>query len=129
DAVGRDAILTNVMFYWLTGTAGSSAQWYYEMMNEATWDTDSDATASWDGEESSNPAKDDTSADWAAAARGTAPPGVLVSKAKDIAIRRWAERDHNITHWAEYDEGGHFFAAEQPEPFADDVRTFFRSIR
>src|SRR5262245_22502350 len=30
DAVDRDLLLTNVMIYWLTGTAGSSAQIYYE---------------------------------------------------------------------------------------------------
>src|SRR4029079_17467125 len=30
DAVSRDDLLTNVMLYWLTGTAGSSAQLYYE---------------------------------------------------------------------------------------------------
>ena len=30
DAVDRDQMLTNVMLYWLTGTAGSSARIYYE---------------------------------------------------------------------------------------------------
>ena len=30
DAVDRDLLLTNVMLYWLTGTAGSSANSYYE---------------------------------------------------------------------------------------------------
>jgi pimeloyl-ACP methyl ester carboxylesterase len=30
DAVDRDQLLTNVMLYWLTGTAGSSARLYYE---------------------------------------------------------------------------------------------------
>jgi hypothetical protein len=29
-AVDRDQLLTNVMLYWLTGTAGSSAELYYE---------------------------------------------------------------------------------------------------
>jgi hypothetical protein len=29
-ALDDDFILTNVMLYWLTGTAGSSARWYYE---------------------------------------------------------------------------------------------------
>ncbi len=35
DAVDRDAMLTNVMIYWLSGTAGSSARYYYE--GAATW--------------------------------------------------------------------------------------------
>lgn len=30
DAIDRDLMLTNVMIYWLTGTAGSSAQLYWE---------------------------------------------------------------------------------------------------
>jgi hypothetical protein len=30
DAVARDRLLTNATIYWLTGTAGSSAQLYYE---------------------------------------------------------------------------------------------------
>jgi hypothetical protein len=30
EAVNRDQLLTNVMLYWLTGTAGSSARLYYE---------------------------------------------------------------------------------------------------
>ncbi|MCZ9340827.1 epoxide hydrolase, partial [Streptomyces sp. TRM76130] len=30
EAVDRDRLLTNVMLYWLTGTAGSSARVYYE---------------------------------------------------------------------------------------------------
>jgi pimeloyl-ACP methyl ester carboxylesterase len=67
--------------------------------------------------------------DWAAAARGTVPTGMLVSKACDVTIRSWAERDHNIVHWAEYDKGGHFFAAEQPALFAEDVTTFFTKLR
>ncbi len=34
DAVDRDHLLTNVMIYWLTGTASSSAQFYYEYARE-----------------------------------------------------------------------------------------------
>jgi len=37
DAVDRDHILTNVMLYWLTGTAGSSAHLYYENMHSGSW--------------------------------------------------------------------------------------------
>lgn len=35
EAVHRDAMLTNVMIYWLNRTAGSSARYYYE--GAATW--------------------------------------------------------------------------------------------
>jgi hypothetical protein len=37
DAVDRDQPLTNVMLYWLTGTAGSSADLYYENAHADSW--------------------------------------------------------------------------------------------
>ncbi|MCZ1004196.1 hypothetical protein [Streptomyces mirabilis] len=46
----------------------------------------------------------------------------------DIAIRRFAERDHYITHWSELEHGGNFLALEQPEAFVTDVRAFFRTL-
>ena len=54
------------------------------------------------------------------------PTGVAVSTTADIAIQRFAKRDHNIVHWTEFDRGGHFLAMEQPELFVADVRKFFR---
>ena len=35
NAVSRDELLTNVMFYWLTETATSSARLYWESFNKA----------------------------------------------------------------------------------------------
>ncbi|MFD6450648.1 epoxide hydrolase family protein [Nocardia sp. NPDC060220] len=64
DAVNRDRLLTNVMLYWLTGTAGSSAALYYE----ATHVRSSQTTPL------------------------TTPVGVAVF-AEDIAIRRYAAAD------------------------------------
>jgi epoxide hydrolase len=118
DSLARDFMLTNVTLYWLTGTAGSSAQFYYENMNATDWTSD----GGW--EEASG----GDSSDWAEA-RGTVPTGVLVSKSCDVTIRTWAERDHNIVHWTEHDKGGHFFAAEQPTLFTEDVTTFFTKLR
>jgi pimeloyl-ACP methyl ester carboxylesterase len=60
--------------------------------------------------------------------RGTVPTGVLVS-ARDVTVRRWAERDHDIVHWTEPAEGGHFLAMEAPQTLVDDVRVFFRKLR
>ncbi|MFD0475797.1 epoxide hydrolase family protein [Nonomuraea thailandensis] len=37
ESLDRDLMLTNVSIYWLTGTAGSSAQFYYENMSAADW--------------------------------------------------------------------------------------------
>jgi pimeloyl-ACP methyl ester carboxylesterase len=99
DAVDRDRLLTNVMLYWLTGTAHSSARLYYENVHSGSW--------------SQQP--------------GTTPTGVAVF-VEDYAIRRYAERSNNIVHWTEFDRGGHFAAMEVPDLFVGDIREFFRSL-
>jgi epoxide hydrolase len=99
DAIDRDRLLTNVMLYWLTGTAGSSANIYYEDKHAGGWPQPSDI-----------------------------PTGVAVF-AEDIAIRRYAERSNNIVHWSEFDRGGHFAALEAPDLLVVDVREFFRRLR
>jgi pimeloyl-ACP methyl ester carboxylesterase len=99
-AVDRDHMLTNVMLYWLTGTAGSSARLYYENMHSGAW-----------GE-----------------APSTTPTGVAVF-AEDVAIRRYAEQGNNIVHWSNFERGGHFAAMEAPDLLVGDMRTFFRRFR
>jgi pimeloyl-ACP methyl ester carboxylesterase len=101
DAVSRDDMLTNVMLYWLTGTAGSAARLYYENMHMAP---------SW----GQPPA--------------TTPTGVAAF-AEDISIRRYGEQANNIVHWTDFEEGGHFAAMEAPELLVTDIQTFFRSLR
>ena len=103
DAIDRDQFLTDVTLYWLTATAGSSAQLYYE--------TNHDPAA------------------WAPRARGTVPTGVAVFASHDVAIRKLAERDHNVVHWSEFSRGGHFPAMEVPEVLVGDVRAFFERLR
>ncbi|MEV4283314.1 epoxide hydrolase family protein [Actinoplanes xinjiangensis] len=105
DSIDRDRILTDVSIYWLTGTAASAAQIYYEEISGGAGGQD-----------------------WTAGSRGSVPTGVLVS-GQDTTIRRWAEREHHIVHWTELGKGGHFLAMEAPEPLVDDVRTFFRKLR
>jgi epoxide hydrolase len=100
DAVDRDQLLTNVMLYWLTGTAGSSAELYYENMH----------------------------AGFVPPQPVTVPVGVAVF-AEDYAIRRYGEQGHNIVHWTEFDRGGHFAAMEAPDLLVGDVRSFFRGLR
>ncbi|GAA0523107.1 microsomal epoxide hydrolase [Paractinoplanes deccanensis] len=109
DSISRDRILTDVSIYWLTGTAVSAAQIYYE-------------------EFSAIAQGDDDRGDDEQERRGTVPTGVLVS-GQDNSIRPWAERDHHIVHWTELGEGGHFLAMEAPDLLAGDVRTFFRKLR
>jgi pimeloyl-ACP methyl ester carboxylesterase len=99
-AVDRDAILTNVTVYWLTGTAGSAARLYRE--GAASWGQIVEAS--------------------------TTPTGVAVFRG-DSSIRRFAERDHTIVHWSEFDCGGHFAALQAPDLLVGDVREFFRRVR
>jgi epoxide hydrolase len=104
-SVDRDQMLTNVMLYWLTATAGSAADLYYEITH--------DASGGGLGAEIE---------------RSPVPTGVAVFP-QDIAIRRYAEASNTITHWSEFDRGGHFAAMEAPDLLVDDVRTFFRTVR
>ena len=99
DAVDRDRMLTNVMLYWLTGTAGSSGSIYYEDKHSGAWPQPSGV-----------------------------PTGVAVF-AHDISIRRYAEQSNDIVHWSEFDHGGHFAALEVPDLLIADVREFFRPYR
>jgi microsomal epoxide hydrolase len=102
DAVDRDRLLTNVMLYWLTGTAGSSARIYYETAHAAP----------------------------PSPAYLSVPTGVAVFP-QELAppIRRFAEQSNNIVHWSEFDRGGHFAAMEEPDLVVGDVRAFFRALR
>jgi epoxide hydrolase len=101
QAVTRDELLTHVMSYWLTETAGSAARFYYENMHaEANWGRPPSPT----------------------------PVGVAAF-AEDIAIRRYGEQGNNIVHWSDFDRGGHFAATEAPDLFVTDLREFFRRLR
>jgi pimeloyl-ACP methyl ester carboxylesterase len=101
EQMDPDFVLANVMLYWLTGTAGSAARFYYE-----------DAHAS-------NPTEPTT-----------APTGVAAFAGDFSGIRRFANRDHeNIARWSVFDHGGHFAAHKVPELLSGDVRTFFRELR
>lgn len=102
DAVGRDRLLTDVSVYWFTATAGSSANLYYESRHDPVG--------------------------WAPRSPGTVPTGVALSLSQDVAIRRLAERDHNIVHWTEFERGGHFAALEAPAFLVSDIRAFFRGL-
>jgi pimeloyl-ACP methyl ester carboxylesterase len=100
QSIDRDHMLTNVMLYWLTGTAGSSANLYYEIMHSAS-----------SGE-----------------APSATPTGVA-NFAEDVAIRRYGEMGNNIVHWSEFERGGHFAAMEAPDLLVADIREFFRKLR
>jgi len=100
EAVDRDRLLTDVSVYWLTATAGSSANIYYE--SAKSWGQTSEPSA--------------------------VPTGVAVFP-MDVTIRPIAEREHNVVRWSEFDRGGHFAALEVPDLLLEDTRAFFRTLR
>ncbi|MEU6270059.1 epoxide hydrolase family protein [Saccharopolyspora shandongensis] len=99
-APDRDDILTQASITWFTGTAGSSARLYREA-EEGTWGVQE---------------------------KSVVPTGVAVFGG-DRAIRRFAERENNVVHWSEFDEGGHFPALQAPGQLTGDLRTFYRGLR
>jgi microsomal epoxide hydrolase len=102
DAVARDAMLTNIMLYWLTGTAGSSARFYWD--NRDVWD---------------NPPEP-----------SSVPTAVAVFPSDIVRpIRRVAEQTNNIVRWTVFDRGGHFGPLEEPDLVVADLRAAFRGHR
>ncbi|MFI6868218.1 epoxide hydrolase family protein [Nocardia sp. NPDC050406] len=96
----RDRLLTNVMMYWLTGTAGSAAYVGYAQ-----------------------------AAEWGEPAQNSGVPTGAIIFAHDVGIRRYAEMENTITRWVDVDRGGHFAAMEEPELLTADIREFFRDLR
>ncbi len=103
-----DLLLANVMTYWVTGTAASSSALYFEAAAQL-------------------------GAVFTPGVRPEPVPvpiGVAVFLGDVVApVRALAEADYpSITHWSEYERGGHFAALEQPEAFVGDVRKFFAAV-
>jgi pimeloyl-ACP methyl ester carboxylesterase len=102
NILGRDELLDNVMLYWVTASAASSARLYWESFGKRGKRLPVDV-----------------------------PTGVAVFPKEIVTpVRSWmAPRYRNIRHWSEMPRGGHFAAFEQPELFVGEVRTFFRTLR
>ena len=103
NVLSRDELLDNVMLYWVTETATSSARLYWESFGPKR----------------------------RVAHTITVPTGVAVFPKEIVPpVRRWMESTYtDIRHWTEMPKGGHFAAFEQPALFIDDVRKFFRTLR
>jgi len=103
NILDRDELLDNVMLYWVTATAASSARLYWESFGPGR----------------------------RTARTVTIPTGVAVFPKEIVApVRRWMEPSYtDIRHWSEMPKGGHFAAFEQPELFVADVRKYFRTLR
>ncbi|HXD41494.1 MAG TPA: epoxide hydrolase [Ramlibacter sp.] len=101
NILSRDELLDNVMLYWVTACAASSARLYWESFGKGGKRLAVDI-----------------------------PTGVAVFPKEIIPpVRSWMEpRFRNIRHWKEMPKGGHFAAFEQPEMFVDEMRDFFRPL-
>jgi len=103
SALTRDDLLDNISLYWLTNTGISSARLYWE-----------------------------NKADFFDAKPITIPFAISVFPDELYeAPRSWAERayPHNLIHYNRLDRGGHFAAWEQPDLFAAEMRSSFKSLR
>ncbi|QIP13824.1 epoxide hydrolase [Spirosoma aureum] len=101
-AFTKDEMLDDITLYWLTNTAVSSAQLYWE-----------------------NNANNFNAVDISIPAAITVFPGEIYQ-----APRSWAERSyHKLIYFNEVDKGGHFAAWEQPELFSAELRAAFKSLR
>ena len=91
------------MIYWITQTINASMRMYYEYRHHPRPLTATD--------------------------RVRVPAAIgLTTEAVDHAPREWAERTYDIQRWTEFPRGGHFFAFEEPELLAQELRQFFYSM-
>ncbi|HEY5647594.1 MAG TPA: epoxide hydrolase, partial [Pseudomonadales bacterium] len=105
QALTREELIDNVMFYWLTAAGASSARLYWESFARA-FRAGADNTVS-------------------------LPTGCSIFPKEIVPTpRSWADRRYrNIVYWNELDRGGHFAAFEQPELFIGELRNCFRLMR
>lgn len=101
NVVSRDELLDNVMLYWCTASATSSARLYWESFHHLSHE------------------------------EIVLPTGCSIYPKEIFqASKRWADRRFkNIVHWHELEKGGHFAAFELPEVFVKEVRDCFRNVR
>ena len=99
NALTKDEMLDDVMVYWLTNSATSSARLYWESFGKLS------------------------------RGKVEVPTGVAAFPKEIMkAPRNWCEVRYNLTHWTDMPRGGHFAAYEQPELFVGDVRAFFSAF-
>ncbi|MBT8152252.1 MAG: epoxide hydrolase [Gammaproteobacteria bacterium] len=100
NALSRDELLDNVMLYWLTETAASSARLYWESFAKIN----------------SDPVQ--------------VPVGCSIFPKEIFrSSRRWAEKQFpQLAYWNRLDKGGHFAAFEQPDMFVQELRACFAAM-
>lgn len=99
----RDAFLTDVTLYWVTGTVGSSMRIYGEHQ---------------------------ISDNHMARARINTPVAYAVFPKEVVAApERWIDLNYNVVQRTEMPRGGHFAALEQPDLMVNDIRLLFSKLR
>lgn len=101
-----DAMLDDIMLYWLPNAGPSSVRLYWEAMQSMMR-----------GGMPTEPMQ--------------TPTGISMFPGEQVALsRRWAEcRFAKLIHFNELDRGGHFAALEQPQLFVSELRSTFKDLR
>jgi pimeloyl-ACP methyl ester carboxylesterase len=103
----KDEMLDGISLYWLTNSAVSSAQLY------------------WENNTNNFNALEQKTAEITIPVAVTVFPGEIYQ-----APRSWTERAYpKLVYFHEVDKGGHFAAWEEPELFASELRAAFKSLR
>jgi pimeloyl-ACP methyl ester carboxylesterase len=96
----KDALLTIITLYWVTGSIGTSFRTYHDYRH--------------------NPQRPLV----------TVPTGVTLSTEDRGYPRTLADRSYtDIRFWNQPGRGGHFFPLEEPDLLVEDLCTFFRPLR
>jgi pimeloyl-ACP methyl ester carboxylesterase len=106
EGLSKEDLIDNVALYWLTNTAISSAQLY--------WDTAQLGGGGFFD------------------VRGIQIPVAVSAFPDEIyqAPRSWVEKAYpKLIHYNRLEKGGHFAAWEQPQAFAQEMRASFKSLR
>ncbi|SER43851.1 epoxide hydrolase family protein [Pedobacter rhizosphaerae] len=104
----KDQVLDDISLYWLTNTASSSAQIYWENRKNSI-----------------------ISADLMKSDQITIPVAVTTFP-KDVyaSPESWARKAYkNLSYFNEVDRGGHFAAWEEPQLFIQEMRAAFKTLR
>ena len=101
NVLTRDEMLDDIMLYWLTNAAASSARLYWESFKKFNYE----------------PVR--------------IPVGCSIFPKDVLRVsRRWAEKRYpNLVYWNRLDRGGHFAAFEQPDLFVKELRACFGKMR
>lgn len=99
-ALSFDQMLRIIALYWFTGTIGSSARLYYEMVRDLPEER-----------------------------YVTVPTAGAIFPEEVVKLpRAWADRLFNIVQYTVYERGGHFPAMEEPEVLIADIRRFAKLL-